>query len=225
MRKIILFVCLVFFTPLFAESAKNSEAYQPKDFQYLLTMPGWSEALLKMHFQLYQGYVKNFNLLQKELKTCPCQTEAEIYAYGALQRRLGWEFNGMRLHELYFENLGGKKPLDPASAFYQKIVSSFGSFENWKRDFQRIGKMRGIGWVVLMQDGQTGKWINTWIDGHDLGPLATATPLLVMDVWEHAYITQYGLDRSQYIDAFFANIDWEKVSQRWQLAGKPTTAW
>lgn len=85
--------------------------------------------------------------------------------------------------------------------------------------------MRGIGWVILVQDGQTGKWLNTWINEHDLGHLATATPLLVMDVWEHAYITQYGLDRSQYIEAFFTNINWEVVAQRVQGSGKPTTAW
>lgn len=229
MRKIvfvsILAGSLSFFSSLGAAPTSKNEPYQPKDFQYLLGMPGFNEALLKMHFQLYQGYVKNFNLLQKELKECPCKTDEQLYAYGALQRRVGWEFDGMRLHELYFENLGGKKPLDTASSLHQKIVTSFGSFENWKKEFQRIGKMRGIGWVILVQDGQTGKWLNTWINEHDLGHLATATPLLVMDVWEHAYITQYGLDRSQYIEAFFTNINWEVVAQRVQGSGKPTTAW
>jgi Fe-Mn family superoxide dismutase len=121
----------------------------------------------------------------------------------------------MRLHELYFENLGGHDALDKADPLFQKIVKDFGSWEAWKKSFVSTGLIRGIGWVILYSDPQTGRLINTWINEHDLGHLAGGAPLLVMDVFEHAYITQYGLDRAKYISAFFDNIHWEKVSQRY----------
>jgi len=120
----------------------------------------------------------------------------------------------MRLHEYYFESLGGTEPLDKASELYQKLTKDFGSYEAWKKNFIATGMMRGIGWVILYRDLQTGRLFNTWINEHDLGHLAGGEPIVVMDVFEHAYITQYGLDRSKYIAAFFENLDWEKISKR-----------
>ncbi len=193
-----------------------SREYLAKDYAYLYGMPGFSDALLKMHFQLYQGYVKNTNFLLLRFKQMDAQGEGQTYDYGALKRRLGWEWDGMRLHELYFENLGGKDMLDKSAPLYSKIVADFGSYETWKKSFIATGLIRGIGWVILYRDRQTGRLFNTWINEHDVGHLAGGDPLLVMDVFEHAYITEYGLDRMKYIDVFFDNIHWANVSNRYQ---------
>ena len=121
----------------------------------------------------------------------------------------------MKLHELYFENLGAQTALDRNTAFFQAILKDFGSFEQWKKEFIATGLMRGIGWAILYRDPQNGRLINVWINEHDLGHLAGGDPLLVMDVFEHAYITQYGLDRTKYIGAFFDNINWSEVVKRY----------
>ena len=188
-------------------------AYAPKDYSKLLGMPGFSDSLLKMHFTLYEGYVKNTNLLVEKLQGLSSQSTVE---YGALKRRFGWEFDGMRLHELYFENLGGKGSLDKKSSLYQEIVKDFGSWEDWKTDFIATGSMRGIGWAILYYDKDSKRLFNVWINEHDLGHLAGGVPLLVMDVFEHAYMPQYGLDRAGYILAFFDNVEWTAVSKRFK---------
>jgi len=157
-------------------------------------------------------------LLIRLLKSYAAEHQTQDYQYQALKRRFGWEFDGMRLHEYYFENLGGKKPLDRSSALYRIIVRDFGSFENWKQDFIATGMMRGIGWSILYLDPRADRLFNTWINEHDLGHLAGGNLILVMDVWEHAYMPQYGLDRAKYIDSFFKNIDWEVVSTRFHNA-------
>ena len=108
--------------------------------------------------------------------------------------------------------------LDKSSELYLKLSKEFGSFEAWKKNFIATGMIRGIGWVILYRDPITGRLMNTWINEHDVGHLAGGEPLLVMDVFEHAYITQYGLDRANYISAFFDNIQWAKVERRYQDA-------
>jgi len=212
---LLFFLMLLLVLPLCAASE-----YQTKDYSYLYGMSGFNDALLKMHFQLYQGYVKNTNMLLSRLKELEQQDKELSYDYGALKRRLSWEFDGMRLHEYYFENLGGDQPLDKGSELYQSLSKEFGSFDAWKKNFIATGMMRGIGWVILYRDLQTGRLINAWIEEHDLGHLAGAEPILVMDVFEHAYITQYGLDRGKYISAFFGNVQWEKVSDRFTALRK-----
>jgi Fe-Mn family superoxide dismutase len=188
--------------------------YKAQDFSKLKGMQGFSDKLLDMHFTLYKGYVKNTNLLLEQLAQMADQGQTGTPAYAELKRRLGWEFNGMRLHELYFGNLGGKEPLKPDSKLMKKVVESFGSYDKWLADFKATGAMRGIGWVVLYEDPQNGRLINTWINEHDLGHLAGGNPLLVMDVFEHAYLPDYGLKRGDYINAFFNNIDWSSVEAR-----------
>lgn len=190
------------------------ENYVAKDYSHLYGMKGFSNLLLKLHFQLYNGYVKNTNIAYQRLSEISEKNDLSSPEYGALKHRVDWEWNGMRLHELYFENLGGKTPLDTGSALYEVIVRQFGSYENWKKEFVATGLMRGIGWVILYQDPQSKRLVNAWINEHDVGHLAGGSPLLVMDVFEHAYITEYGLDKGKYIEAFFANIDWKEVSNR-----------
>jgi Fe-Mn family superoxide dismutase len=176
--------------------------YEAKDYSKLIGMKGFSEILLKNHFILYNGYVTNCNKLLEALKKMFEEDEVGTPEFAELKRRLGWEWNGMRLHELYFENLGGNG-IFPQEGILSKLINEqFGSFENWKKEFIGIGLMRGIGWVILYQDIYTGKLINFWINEHDVGHPAGGNPLLVMDVFEHAYIIDYGLKKKDYIETF-----------------------
>ncbi len=188
--------------------------YEPKNFENLIGTAGFSEVLLRNHFTLYQGYVTNTNKLAETLVQLHKEgkTGAE---YAELKRRFGWEFNGMRLHELYFGNMkkGGSAP-DKSSDLYKKIIEQFGGYENWEKDFRSTGAMRGIGWVVLYYDTASGRLFNVWINEHEVGHLSGAVPLLVMDVFEHAYMIDYGLKRADYIEAFFKAIDWSAVAER-----------
>lgn len=188
--------------------------YQAKDYSKLIGMQGFSETLLKNHFTLYQGYVTNTNKLLETLNILLKEGKTGSPEYAELKRRLGWEWNGVRLHELYFENLGGDGVFSQSSKLQRLINDNFGSFENWLKDFKATGAMRGIGWVVLYQDTLTGKLINFWINEHDVGHPAGCNPLLVMDVFEHAFMLDYGLKRADYIEAFFKNINWQVVEKR-----------
>ncbi len=189
-------------------------SYPAKDYSSLLGMPGFSETLLKNHFTLYQGYVNNTNKLMENLAQMVKDGRATTPEFAELKRRLGWEWNGMRLHEYYFENLGGKEALSTGSRLYQKIAESFGSYELWEKEFKAIGTMRGIGWVGLYQDLSGGRLINFWINEHDVGHPAGCELLLIMDVFEHAYMIDYGLKKADYIEAFFKNLNWKAVESR-----------
>lgn len=193
-------------------------SYTAKEYARLIGTSGFSDALLKNHITLYQGYVTNTNreleLLEQFLKEGKTATPE----YAELKRRLGWEFNGMRLHEFYFENLGGTSPLAEDGRLSQKLVECFGSVDAWENDFRATGTMRGIGWTVLFQDPTNGRLINFWINEHDEGHPAGGIPLLVMDVFEHAYMLDYGLKRADYVEEFFKNIDWKTVEFRLKQA-------
>ena len=188
--------------------------YVAKDFGKLLGMDGFSETLLKNHFTLYQGYVANTNKLSDLLGGMLAEGKTATPEYAELKRRFGWEWNGMRLHEFYFENLGGKGTLAPASKLGKAVAAEFGSVETWEADFRAAGAMRGIGWVVLYQDKVGGRLFNQWVNEHDAGNPAGAVPLLVMDVFEHAFMVDYGLKRADYIAAFFRNVDWKAAEAR-----------
>ncbi len=189
-------------------------AYTAKDYSKLLGMEGFSETLLKNHFTLYQGYVTNTNKVLETLDQMLSGDKTGTPEFAELKRRLGWEFDGMRLHEYYFENLGGKTPLDKNGRLAKKMVEDFGSYEVWEKDFKATGSMRGIGWAVLYQDLTNGKLINFWINEHDVSHPAGCSPLLIMDVFEHAFMLDYGLKRADYIVAFFKNINWAAVEAR-----------
>jgi len=189
-------------------------AYEARNYDGLLGMEGFSDTLLKNHFTLYQGYVANTNKVADTLSMMMKDTRLGTPEYAELKRRFGWEFNGMRMHEYYFTNLKkGGAPLAKDSLLYKKIVSDFGSYENWEKDFRAVGAMRGIGWAVLYQDKLGDRLFNMWIGEHDLGHPAGCKPRIVMDVFEHAYMTNYGIRRADYINAFFKNLSWEKAAQ------------
>jgi len=192
-------------------------AYEQKNFDALLGTNGLSDTLLKNHFTLYQGYVTNTNKVSDTLSALAKEGKTTTPEYAELKRRFGWEWNGMRLHELYFGNMvKGGKAIEKNSNLPKKIAADFGSYENWEKDFRATGAMRGIGWVVLYHDAAAGRLFNTWINEHDVGHLSGATPLLVMDVFEHAYMVDYGLKKADYIEAFFKAIDWTAVGARFK---------
>ncbi len=182
-------------------------AYEAKDYGRLIGMEGFSEQLLKNHFTLYQGYVTNTNKVLDILDQLLKDGKTATPEFAELKRRLGWEFNGMRLHELYFDNLGGKGGIDRNGKLAKKMAADFGSYENWEKDFKATGAMRGIGWAVLYQDSASGKLLNFWVNEHDVAHPAGCTPILIMDVFEHAFMLDYGLKRADYIEAFFKNIN------------------
>lgn len=205
----------IFFTMLFLQTLFASEPqplkYSVKDYTHLIGMNGFSENLIRMHLKLYEGYVKNAS----ELLNLIGSVNSKSYEYGALKRRFGWEFDGMRLHELYFDNLGGCGKANLKSPLCLALIRQFGSFEDWKTDFVATGTIRGIGWSVLYLDPIDGRLINTWINEHDVGHLVRGIPLLIMDVFEHAYMPQFGLDKMAYIDVFFKNLNWDVIESRY----------
>ena len=190
-------------------------AYIPQNFDRILGASGFSDQLLKNHFTLYQGYVTNTNKLVDALIQLTKEGKTSTPEFTELKRRFGWEFNGMRLHELYFDNLikTGKK-LSSTSPLAKKITADFCSFEEWEKDFRAAGAMRGVGWVILCYDKEADKLFNIWVNEHDVGHLTGTTPLLIMDVFEHAFMLDYGLKRADYINAFFNAIDWSVVEKR-----------
>lgn len=186
--------------------------YEAKKFTNLEKVQGLDQSLIQMHLKLYQGYVKNTNLLLEKLQTI----DPSSYEYAAFKRRLGWEFDGMKLHELYFEELSSNGFVNNDFSIIKHLDKQFGSYEAWKKDFIATGLIRGIGWVVLYFDKDQNLFINQWVNEHDTGHLVHSNPLLILDVWEHAYISQFGLDRKQYFEIFFKNLNWEIIENRYQ---------
>ncbi len=196
------------------EREEGAMSYEPKEFSRLLGMPGFSETLLKNHFSLYRGYVTNTNKALESLARMAGEGNTGSPEYAELKRRLGWEFNGMRLHELYFDNLGGKGGSSVGGKLAERMTGQFGGVKTWEKDFRATGGLRGIGWTVLYQDPSDGRLFNLWINEHDVGHPAGGRPLLVLDVFEHAFMIDYGLKKADYIEAFFKNVDWTVVESR-----------
>ena len=194
--------------------------YKAKEFN-LSGLTGISDKTLEMHFKLYEGYVKATNDLNERISVFLADAKVdqdEMPAYSELTRRLGFEYNGMVLHEYYFDNLqsgGGTGDPTRGSEFLKATETSFGSYEIWKADFVGIGKMRGVGWAICYQNPANGRISNHWITLHETGNVAGFNPILVMDVWEHAFLLDYKpAERPKYIEAFFSNINWNAVEER-----------
>ena len=193
----------------------RTDRFAARDFTSLIGMAGFSETLLRNHFELYQGYVKSANGILTDLEELTRQDKLDSPAAAEMRRRFGWEYDGIRLHEFYFENLTGTpRPLDPGSRLSQRLNEDFGGVENWKKDFHAAGAMRGVGWVVAYHDPLRNRLFNAWIDEHDAGHPVACTPVVVLDVFEHAYQSDYGIKKAGYLDAFFANLNWDAVTRR-----------
>jgi len=191
--------------------------YKEQDFSRLKGLNGISDETLEIHLGLYSGYVKNTNILNEKVIELTEGGKSGSPEYAELKRRYGFEYNGMRLHEYYFANLksGGSDMFKESTALGKIITETYSSIDVWKNDFCKVGAMRGVGWAILFQDPITKTLSNHWITLHEEGNIAGFNPLLVMDVWEHAWFRDYKpADRPKYIDAFMSNVDWSAVEGR-----------
>lgn len=199
----------------------KSKTYKVQSFDHLVGLDGISDAQIAEHLTLYEGYVKQVNTLNEQIAEMLGRGKASGTnpEFAEITRRLGFEYNGMILHEYYFENLRRAAEPRPSagSALAQALEQSFGAIEPWQTDFQAIGEMRGVGWEILFEDPVTDRLSNHWITLRQEGIPAGFKPLLVMDVWEHAFMRDYeATERKKYVEAFFRNIDWALVDRRLQ---------
>lgn len=196
--------------------------YEPKDYSSLVSMEGFGDDHLMSHFHFYRAHVATTNdlisRLSRDAGESPSQPRRE-----ALRRRLSWDWNGMRLHELYFENLGGDGSVKD-HVVEELLEDQFGSGHRWESDLRAIANTQGVGWASLYYDAREHQLLNVWIDGHGTNHLAGAVPLLVIDLWTHAISPDFGDDRGAYLDAFFANIDWRSVRSRFDEASRDALA-
>jgi len=197
--------------------------YQVKNELKPGPLEGLSEKMIDQHWMLYKGYVTNVDLLNKTVWDClDSGGELNEPRMAEVQRRLGFEYNGMILHEYYFGALkkGARAP-SSSSDLHKKLGDDFGGFDRWRKQFVEIGKMRGVGWVIAYLDPFSQRFINAWVSDHEIGNITGFIPVVAMDVWEHAYVTDYGTNaegREKYIEAFFRNLDWDVIAERLSLA-------
>ncbi|MEM9336881.1 MAG: Fe-Mn family superoxide dismutase [Patescibacteria group bacterium] len=178
-------------------------------------LDGISEETITEHLGLYQGYVKNVNHIREKIADYMNDATANGYAIAEMQRRLGFEFGGMRNHEYYFSQFEGGATALTDGALKEKITFQWGSFEQWEQRFREIAKTRGVGWAMLYHDPHTDQLVQTWVDEQHIGQLADLDIILALDMWEHSFMRDYPPSKkAEYIDAFFKNLNWEVVSSR-----------
>lgn len=183
----------------------------------LQNLIGISNKTLEEHFALYKGYIDNANTLLEQIDLLSAEGLAKPKnpQYTSMVRRLGWEINGIKLHELYFGNLTQHATGQPGVNLSSQLVSGWGSFANWQKEFTNFGLMRGPGWVILAQDNRSNFITNFFVQEHDVGLLIEFTPVIVMDVWEHAYLIDYSTSlKAEYIRMFFTNLNWQVANSR-----------
>lgn len=185
------------------------KAYEEKKFN-IPRLNGISEKAIEEHLKLYAGYVKNTNLILQKIDEYAKDIETNVYVLGEIQRRFGFEFDGMRMHEYYFDSLSGSSTALTASGLLERaIAGEWSSFDTWLNRFKTLATTRGIGWAVLYYDHKEKRLLNAWIDEHHLGQLTGLQPIVVLDMWEHAYFIDYiPAEKKKYIEAFFANLNW-----------------
>ncbi len=189
---------------------RNRPKYKAVDFSHLLgKVKGISDDLMKIHFKLYEGLVDATN---KSLSIIEKGNTKNMVEYSSVQKQLPLFFNGMRLHELYFGCMGGEGAMSPELS--DAINQSFGSFKNWKTNFMATGNVPAVGFVCLMRDKKNGQLYNIWINEFNVGELIDVDIILVMDMWEHAYLCEFGLNTTKYQETFLNNVNWSIVSKR-----------
>lgn len=195
--------------------------YEPKTFD-LPALDGISQKSVEEHLGLYQGYVKNFNAISALLPEYAKESEKNAHALAELIRRRSFEFDGMRLHELYFEQFeGGATPMPTNGAFADQVAKEYHKPEYLVEMLKAIAKMRGPGWAMLSYDKQAGAFLTGFVGEQHQGHFATLPIILGIDVWEHAYLLDYGAQgKGGYIDAFFKNLNWTTVEKRFVEASK-----
>ncbi|MFM2423742.1 MAG: hypothetical protein RLZZ70_129 [Candidatus Parcubacteria bacterium] len=188
--------------------------YSPLTFT-IPTLTGISQETIDEHIGLYNGYVKHVNLIQEKIAAYSTDIESNGYAINEMQRRLGFEFGGMRNHEYYFTQFEGAPTALRASKLKDSIERQWGSVESWQEQFTRIAMTRGVGWAMLYHDPHTDQLVQTWVDEQHLGQLADLDIVLALDMWEHSYMRDYvPSKKKEYVAAFFANLNWGVVASR-----------
>lgn len=189
--------------------------FNPKQFN-IGELIGISAKNIEEHIKLYQGYVKNANIIQEQIEELSNDSEKNAYALGEINRRFSFEFNGMRNHEVYFSLFeGGSKEINNESNLAKKITQTFGSFENMLNRLKAIALTRGIGWAMLSQDHESKDLILHWLDEQHLGQLQNTKPIIALDMWEHSYVADYQPSgKKQYVEDFFKNLNWSVAEER-----------
>jgi superoxide dismutase, Fe-Mn family len=179
-------------------------------------LKGLSAKQIEVHLKLYVGYVKNVNAITAKIDELKTDSEANALALSELKRRFGFEFNGMRLHELYFEALGGDG--QASGSLVDALAKQWGSFDTWLAEFKAMSAMRGIGWVLLTFDPKAQLFHHVWVSDHELGHLAGLPIILAMDMWEHAFMVDYvPAQKADYVSAFLQNLNWDVLNARYTL--------
>lgn len=201
--------------------------YTAKTFT-LPTLSGISDTQLKVHLALYEGYVKHVNLIMEKLGAVRAgQLDLDPYIVAELRRRFAFEFDGMRMHEYFFEQFeGAPTALGAESALAAAALEKYGSSEGLTTHIKDVAGTRGIGWVVVYADPRAGNALHTvFVNDHELGQLSGLPVLLALDLWEHAYMVDYvPADKKSYVDAFLANVNWSVVEKRFDEATKTISA-
>jgi Fe-Mn family superoxide dismutase len=169
-----------------------------------------SANLINQHFDLYKGYVTNANALINEIKSGAYSGQSLIDR----RRRLGFEINGVVLHELFFENLTPATTTAPPEV-QSFFTTEYGTFDKFIAEVENAGSTRGVGWVGVFYDAATKSITTEWIEEHHLGTLANVEPILLLDCWEHAFIVDFkSTGRGAYVKAALKHIDWAVVQTR-----------
>lgn len=188
--------------------------YEAKTFD-IPELDGISRESIDLHLGLYSGYVKHVNLIQDKIADLARDPDTNAYPMAEMQRRLGFEFGGMKNHEYYFSQFEGGPTELPDGKLKELIERQWGSFDEWHNRFTAIAKTRGVGWAMLYIDRQTDQLVQTWVDEQHLGQLADVDIVLALDMWEHSFMRDYlPSDKGDYIDAFFRNLNWESIASR-----------
>jgi superoxide dismutase, Fe-Mn family len=189
--------------------------YEPKQFN-IGELKGLSKVSIDEHIKLYEGYIKHVNLIGEQL----ANKSGLEYSDREMQRRLGFEFGGMKNHEIYFDSLSdGTKEINKDSALYKAIESEWGSFDKWLELFKQTAQTRGVGWTILYFDKENNKLLNTWVDEQQFGHLPGTKAILALDMWEHSFVLDYKPSgKVQYIEDFFENLNWSKIEDNYTSA-------
>ena len=185
-------------------------------------LKGISSKTIEEHLKLYAGYVKHSNLLLSKIDELAQDAEKNAYALGEVQRIFGFEYDGMRNHEVYFDSLSGEpKALIESSELYKSIVYLWGSFDTWLNRFKSIALTRGVGWAMLYLDTKEKRLLNAYVEDHQFGQLVGCVPILALDMWEHAFVADYQPSgKKQYVEDFFVNLNWKKIEENLDNAAK-----
>lgn len=192
--------------------------YEAKKFNSIKELDGISQKTMEDHYKLYEGYVKKANEIEEKLKTVDKATANQVYSdLRELKLEYSFAVGGVKNHEVYFGHLGGTGG-EPSGALLEMIKRDFGSFDAWKEDLKQTG-LAARGWVWLAYDWNTNKLFNYLGDAQNTFPVWDASVLLALDTYEHAYWADYGTARASYIDAFFKNLDWQVVEEKFKAVG------